>query len=89
LTCDGKSLGQNIFERGITLALVAGSNEKRGDEMILAEKYRARSSSAFDAYMALQRALLNRWMAQGGTEESWCLRLAPVFRTRYAELVES
>jgi hypothetical protein len=71
------------------IALVTGSNEKRGDEMILAEKYRARSSSAFDAYMALQRALLNRWMAQGGTEESWCLRLAPVFRARYAELVES
>jgi hypothetical protein len=56
--------------------------------MLLAEHYRARCGSAFDAYMALQRALLSRWVAQGGTEESWCLRLAPVFRARYAELVQ-
>jgi hypothetical protein len=56
--------------------------------MVLAEQYRARCDSAFDAYMTLQRALLNRWVAQGGTEESWCLRLAPVFRARYAELVD-
>jgi hypothetical protein len=69
--------------------MLAGRKREGGTKMILADKYRARSSSAFDAYMALQRALLNRWMAQGGTEESWCLRLAPVFRTRYAELVES
>lgn len=57
--------------------------------MLLAESYRARCDNTFDAYMSLQRALLNRWMAQGGTEESWCRRLAPLFRARYAELVES
>lgn len=34
-------------------------------------------------YMALQRSLLQRFLAQGGTEEEFCRRLAPVFRRRY------
>lgn len=54
---------------------------------MLGDMYLARCGSGFQAYMALQRALVNRWVARGGTEQSWCDRLAPVFRTRYAELV--
>jgi hypothetical protein len=52
--------------------------------MLLAEYYLARNDSGFAAYMALQRALLLRWLARGGTEQSWCDRLAPRFRERYA-----
>jgi hypothetical protein len=56
--------------------------------MFLGEYYLARCSSGYVAYMTLQRALLNRWMARGGTEEDWCERLAPAFRARYGVLVE-
>ena len=53
---------------------------------MLADLYLARCGSGFEAYMALQRALITRWIARGGTEESWCVRLAPAFRARYAGL---
>jgi hypothetical protein len=56
--------------------------------MVLGECYRKRSASGFDAYMALQRALLARWLARGGTEEAWCSRIAPLFRARYGPLME-
>jgi hypothetical protein len=56
--------------------------------MFLGEYYLARCSSGYVAYMTLQRALLNRWVARGGTEEDWCARLAPAFRARYGVLVE-
>ncbi|CAN5817524.1 hypothetical protein BH23GEM9_BH23GEM9_15470 [soil metagenome] len=56
--------------------------------MVLADHYLGRCGSGYVAYMTLQRALLSRWIARGGTEESWCLRMAPVFRARYGELVE-
>lgn len=54
---------------------------------MLGELYLARCDSGFEAYMALQRALVKRWLARGGTEQSWCERLAPVFRLRYAALM--
>jgi hypothetical protein len=56
--------------------------------MGLADYYLARCGSGYAAYMTLQRALLSRWVARGGTEESWCTRLAPAFRARYGGLVE-
>jgi hypothetical protein len=56
---------------------------------MLAEVYRARFGSGFEAYMALQRALLARWIARGGTEESWCNSMASLFRQRYAVLVDA
>jgi hypothetical protein len=59
-----------------------------GDTMVLGECYRARCGTGFDAYMALQRALLARWLARGGTEESWCQRMAPLFRARYGGLMQ-
>ena len=55
---------------------------------MLAELYRARFGTGFEAYMALQRALIARWVARGGTEESWCSSMAPLFRRRYAGLVD-
>jgi hypothetical protein len=50
---------------------------------VLGDYYLARSGSGFEAYMALQRALIARWVARGGTEETWCVRMAPIFRQRY------
>jgi DNA-binding transcriptional MocR family regulator len=56
--------------------------------LVLAEYYRARSSSGFGAYMQLQQALLARWLARGGTTETWCERMAPAFRARYGRLAD-
>lgn len=53
---------------------------------MLGDYYLARCGNGFEAYMALQRALITRWVARGGTEESWCERMAPHFRRRYAWL---
>jgi hypothetical protein len=39
--------------------------------------------------MALQRALLEQYVARGGSEEAWCERMAPVFRRRYDGLVRA
>lgn len=53
---------------------------------VLAESYLARHGSGFAAYMSLQQALMARWLARGGTPESWCTRIAPLFRARYGTL---
>ncbi len=55
--------------------------------MILAEQYRALYGTSFAAYMALQRALLARYISRGGTQEQWCQRMAPVFHRRYQGLL--
>jgi hypothetical protein len=52
--------------------------------MILAQQYLARHSSPFAAYMALQRSLMQHYLSQGGSAETWCNRIAPAFRRRYA-----
>jgi hypothetical protein len=57
--------------------------------MVLAEIYRARYGSGFEAYMALQRVFIARWVSRGGTEESWCRSMAPLFRHRFAELMDT
>lgn len=54
---------------------------------MLADVYIARYGSGFEAYMALQSALLQRHLARGGTIQSWCERIAPAFRRRYASLI--
>jgi len=41
----------------------------------------------FAAYTALQCALMRRYLARGGTQEEFCLRLAPVFHRRYAPML--
>jgi hypothetical protein len=53
---------------------------------VLGDLYLARCDSGFEAYMALQRALIARWVAHGGTEQGWCERMAPHFRRRYGWL---
>lgn len=53
---------------------------------MLGDLYLARYENGFEAYMALQRALITRWVARGGTEQSWCERMAPLYRRRYAWL---
>lgn len=55
-----------------------------GSTMTLADEYLKRYGAGFDAYMAFQRALLERYLSCGGTKETWCERFAPVFRRRYA-----
>lgn len=51
--------------------------------MILAREYRARHSTGFRAYMALQAALMRRYLRRGGTVQAWCARMAPAFQRRY------
>jgi hypothetical protein len=43
--------------------------------------------SRFAAYLALQCALMRRFVARGGTPEEFCVRLAPAFHRRYAPLL--
>ena len=45
------------------------------------------SPSGFGAYVALQCALMRRFIARGGTEEEFCARLAPVFHRRFAPVL--
>jgi hypothetical protein len=55
--------------------------------MEITRRYLIAYPTGFAAYLALQRALIARYQARGGTAEEFCLRLAPVFRKRYAELL--
>lgn len=41
----------------------------------------------FGAYLALQCALMQRFIARGGSSEEFCVRLAPVFHRRYAPIL--
>lgn len=38
----------------------------------------------YAAYLALQAALMRRFLARGGTAEEFCARLAPIFHRRFA-----
>lgn len=55
--------------------------------MELARRYVGTHRSPFHAYLALQRALMARHVARGGTMEDFCARLAPAFRRKYAALL--
>jgi hypothetical protein len=70
---------------GTRLAIWSGGHLQGGN--VLADIYLARCGTGFEAYMALQRALIARWVARGGTEQSWCERIAPLYRKRYAILM--
>lgn len=50
-------------------------------------RFLADSPSRYRAYLALQCALMQRYVARGGTPEDFCRRLAPVFHRRYAPLL--
>jgi hypothetical protein len=55
--------------------------------MELARRYLARSPSRFQAYLALQTALMHRHLARGGSIEDFVHRLAPAFRRRWSRLL--
>jgi hypothetical protein len=43
--------------------------------------------TGFAAYIALERALLQHWLARGGSLGEFCGRLAPAFRRRYGPIL--
>jgi hypothetical protein len=51
---------------------------------LLASSYRSKHPTGFSAYMALQSALLRRYVRRGGTVQHWCACIAPAFHQRYA-----
>jgi hypothetical protein len=55
--------------------------------MELTRKFVAAYPTRFAAYLALEVALMRRFVARGGTEEEFCRRLAPVFHRRYAPVL--
>ena len=55
--------------------------------MEIIRRFLTASPSRFEAYCALQCALMRRHVARGGTTEDFCLRLAPVFHRRYAPVL--
>jgi hypothetical protein len=55
--------------------------------MEVARRFVESCPSPFAAYSALQCALMRRYLAQGGTPEEFCLRLAPAFHRRYAPVL--
>jgi hypothetical protein len=55
--------------------------------MEMARRFLETNPSGFSAYLALQCALMRRYVARGGTCEEFCSRLAPVFHRRYAPLL--
>jgi hypothetical protein len=55
--------------------------------MEVARRYIEEHPTRFAAYVALQCALMRHYLARGGTQEDFCLRLAPVFHRRYAPLL--
>jgi hypothetical protein len=40
-------------------------------------------------YLTLQRALMRRFVARGGTPEEFCRRIAPAFRRKYGALLDA
>jgi hypothetical protein len=55
--------------------------------MEIAGRFLKEYPTRFAAYAALQAALMQRFLARGGTTEEFCLRLAPAFRQRYAPIL--
>ncbi|HWK89430.1 MAG TPA: hypothetical protein VNP72_05520 [Longimicrobium sp.] len=55
--------------------------------MEIARRFMETTPTRYEAYLALQRALMRRFEARGGTHEDFCRRLAPVFHRRYGPLL--
>lgn len=55
--------------------------------MEIARRFMEECPTRFGAYVALQCALMRRYVARGGTQEEFCVRLAPVFHRKYASLL--
>lgn len=54
---------------------------------LLAQTFRARHATGYQAYCRVQVALMARWIATGHTAEEFVERLAPAFRARYGCLL--
>ena len=55
--------------------------------MEIMRRHIATQPTPLAAYLALQSALMRRFLARGGTAEEFCERLAPTYHRRYAPLV--
>lgn len=55
--------------------------------MEIIRRHVAAQPTGFAAYIALQCALMRRYLARGGTAEDFCQRLAPVYRRRFAPVL--
>lgn len=66
--------------------MTGGETRSNGGRLllVLADSYLARHRTPFEAYMALQCSLAERFVRRGGSPDEWCNRLAPAFRRRYA-----
>ena len=56
--------------------------------MELIRRHLADQPSGYAAYLSLQRALMRRHIARGGSAEDFCRRLSPHFRARYGAVTE-
>jgi hypothetical protein len=55
--------------------------------MEITRRFLKANRTGFGAYIALQCALMQRFVARGGTPEEFCTRLAPVFHRRFGPLL--
>jgi hypothetical protein len=55
--------------------------------MEIMRRHIATQPTRLAAYLALQCALMRRFLARGGTAEDFCERLAPIYHRRYAPLI--
>jgi hypothetical protein len=55
--------------------------------METARRFIGKNEGGLHAYLALQCALMRRFIARGGTDVEFCERLAPVFHRKYAQLL--
>ncbi|HEX2187994.1 MAG TPA: hypothetical protein VHG51_03800 [Longimicrobiaceae bacterium] len=54
--------------------------------MEISRRYITGQHAPLAAYLALQRALIERHVAGGGSAEEFCARLAPVYHRRFGPL---
>jgi hypothetical protein len=55
----------------------------------IARRFAASHETGFGAYLALERALMRRYVTRGGTEAEFCERLAAAFHRRHGGLLEA
>lgn len=55
--------------------------------MEVMRRHLATQPTGLAAYLALQCALMRRFLARGGSAEDFCERLAPIFHRRYAAVM--
>jgi hypothetical protein len=55
--------------------------------MEIIRQFIAGHRTGFAAYLALEVALMRRFIARGGSPEEFCTRLAPAFRRRFAPVL--